>query len=182
MMMTRWMLFRFALLAAAFGAMAAFAGDQPSYTPARTLRQRTAANRSDGVTGFTLSRIAAKAMERRLVSRDAFVGADGVTNVVTTYSQNGALFSVTNALRPVATYATPRRWSKLRLIVAAKAAGRWDALKAGIKAADLEDEWLACQYVEDGDPSFVAATNAVVAAGIATAEEIAAFLEGARDN
>lgn len=181
MTMTRWMVFRIAPLAAAFGAMAAFAGDRPSYAPARTLRQRTAEGRSGGVTGFTLSRLDALAKERRLVSRDAFVGADGVTNVVTTYRQNGALLSVTNALRPVATYATPRRWSKLRLIVAAKAAGRWDELKAGIKAAGLEDEWLACQYVEDGDPAFVSATNAVVAAGIATAEEISAFLAGAAE-
>ena len=62
------------------------------------------------------------------------------------------------------------------------AAGKWDALKAGIAAADLEDEWNACQYIEDGDPSFMASTNKVVADGIATAEEIAAFLKQAIDN
>ena len=115
---------------------------------------------------------------RRIVSTDT-VTIPG--SVITHYRQGTTEWATTNALRVV--NVTPvHRYSKLKLIVAAKAAGRWDALKAGIKAADLEDEWLACQYVEDGDPSFVAATNAVVAAGIATAEEIAAFLEGARDN
>lgn len=44
------------------------------------------------------------------------------------------------------------------------------------------DEWNAFQYIEGGDPSFVSATNAVVAAGVATAEEIAASLKQAIDN
>ena len=70
----------------------------------------------------------------------------------------------------------------MKIVVTAKAAGKWDALKAGIAAADLADEWNACQYIEDEDPSFVAATNAVVVAGVATAEEIATFLEQAIDN
>lgn len=101
---------------------------------------------------------------------------------VYTYAQGGRVWSETNALKSVAFRAARNRYSKLRIVVTAKASGKWDALKAGIAAADLADEWAACQYVEDGDPSFVAATNAVVAAGVATAEEIAAFLEQAIDN
>ena len=101
---------------------------------------------------------------------------------VYTYAQGGRVWCETNALKAVAFRAARNRYSKLRIVVAAKAAGKWDALKAGIAAADLADEWNACQYIEDGDPSFVAATNAVVTAGIATAEEIAAFLEQAIDN
>lgn len=101
---------------------------------------------------------------------------------VYTYAQGGRVWSETNALKAVAFRAARNRYSKLKIVVAAKAAGKWDALKAGIAAADLADEWNACQYIEDGDPSFVAATNAVVAAGVATAEEIAAFLEQAIDN
>lgn len=102
--------------------------------------------------------------------------------VVYTYAQGARTWCETNDVKALTFRAARNRYSKLKVIVAAKAAGKWDALKAGIKAAGLEDEWLACQYVEDGDPAFVSATNAVVAAGIATAEEIAAFLEGARDN
>lgn len=131
--------------------------------------------------GFTLPRLEALAQARRLVARETVV-VGGVTNVVTTYRQRGELHSVTNPVKVVQTYAAKSRWSKLKIITAAKAAGKWDALKAGIKAAGLEDEWLACQYVEDGDPAFVGATNAVTAAGIATAEEIEAFLKGAVDN
>lgn len=103
-------------------------------------------------------------------------------SVVYTYAQGGSVWCETNALRAIEFRAARNRYSKLKIVVAAKAAGKWDALKAGIAAADLEDEWAACQYIEDGDASFVAATNAVVAAGIATAEEIAAFLRLAIDN
>lgn len=101
---------------------------------------------------------------------------------VYTYAQGGRSWCETNALKAVEFRAARNRYSKLKIVVAAKAAGKWNALKAGIAAADLADEWNACQYIEDGDPSFVAATNAVVAAGVATAEEIAAFLEQAIDN
>ena len=121
----------------------------------------------------------AVSLRRRLLGMDA----ESVPGkVVYSYAQGVRTWCETNELRALAFRAARNRYSKLRIIVAAKAAGRWDALKAGIRAAGIEDEWLACQYVEDGDPAFVAATNAVVAAGIATAEEIAAFLERAIDN
>ncbi len=103
-------------------------------------------------------------------------------SVVYTYAQGGNIWCETNALKAVEFKAARNRYSKLKIVVAAKADGKWDELKAGIAAADLEDEWNACQYIEDGDPSFVAATNKVVASGVATAEEIAAFLEKAIDN
>ena len=103
-------------------------------------------------------------------------------SVVYTYAQGGSVWCETNALKAIEFKTTRNRYSKLKIVVAAKDAGKWDALKAGIAAADLADEWNACQYIEDVDPSFVAATNKVVAAGIATAEEIAAFLKTAIDN
>lgn len=133
---------------------------------------------------------AATASARRMVPKTVYgrkriVGMDAQSvpgSVVYTYAQGGSLWCETNALKAVEFKAARNRYSKLRIVVTAKAAGKWDALKAGIAAADLADEWNACQYIEDGDPSFVAATNAVVAAGVATAEEIAAFLEQAIDN
>lgn len=122
---------------------------------------------------------------KTVYGRKRIVGMDAESvpgSVVYTYAQGGRVWCETNALKAVAFRAARNRYSKLRIVVAAKAAGKWGELKTGIAAADLEDEWNACQYIEDGDPSFVAATNAVVTAGIATAEEIAAFLEQAIDN
>ena len=103
-------------------------------------------------------------------------------SVVYTYAQGGSVWCETNALKAIEFKTTRNRYSKLKIVVAAKGAGKWDALKAGIAAADLEDEWNACQYIEDCDPAFVSATNAVVAAGVATTEEIASFLGNAIDN
>ena len=133
---------------------------------------------------------AATASARRMVPKTVYgrkriVGMDAQSvpgSVVYTYAQGGSVWCETNALKAVEFRAARNRYSKLKIVVEAKAAGKWDALKAGIAAADLADEWNACQYIEDGDPSFVAATNAVVASGVATAEEIAAFLEQAIDN
>lgn len=165
---------------------------------ARALNAKVAArNRAEAIarkaTGMTLNAPYGATFEaavRRMVpktiyGRKRIVGMDSESvpgSVVYTYAQGGRVWCETNALKAVEFKAARNRYSKLKIVVAAKAAGKWDELKAGIAAADLEDEWNACQYIEDGDPSFVAATNKVVAAGVATAEEIAAFLEKAIDN
>ena len=128
---------------------------------------------------------AGKMVPKAVSSRVRLLAMDAETvpgHCVYTYAQGAKTWCVTNELKAVEFKAVKNRYSKLKIVVAAKAAGKWDALKAGIAAAGLEDEWAACQYIEDGDPAFVSATNAVVAAGIATAEEIAAFLKLAIDN
>lgn len=53
------------------------------------------------------------------------------------------------------------------------------ALKKEVSSLDKRN---ACQYIEDVDPSFVTATNAVVAAGVPTAEETASFFKQVIDN
>ena len=68
------------------------------------------------------------------------------------------------------------RYSKLKLIVASKAAGKWEAFKAFIASAGYEDEWQACQFLSSGYEQFEQAKQAVIAAGIATAEEVEAIL------
>ena len=73
------------------------------------------------------------------------------------------------------------QYSKFEIVLAAKRAGKWDALKAWIDAAGYSDEWLAVEYLLDDDPQFAAITNAVVASGIATAAEVAAILLAAKD-
>ena len=73
------------------------------------------------------------------------------------------------------------RYSKLKLIVASKAAGKWDAFKAFIASAGYEDEWQACQFLSSGYAQFEQAKTAIIAAGIATAEEIEAILSASVD-
>ena len=73
------------------------------------------------------------------------------------------------------------RYSKLKLIVASKAAGKWDAFKAFIAQAGYEDEWQACQFLSSGYEQFENAKAAIIAAGIATAEEIEAILASSID-
>ena len=73
------------------------------------------------------------------------------------------------------------RYSKLKLIVAAKAAGKWEAFKAFIASAGYEDEWNAAQFLSSGYALFEQAKTAIIAAGIATAEEIDAILAASVD-
>ena len=153
-------------------------------------RTEAIARKATGITrnapdGAPFAAAVRRMVPKTVYGRKRIVGMDAESvpgSVVYTYAQGGSVWCETNALKAVEFKAARNRYSKLKIVVAAKAAGKWDELKAGIAAADLEDEWNACQYIEDGDPSFVAATNKVVVAGIATAEEIAAFLEQAIDN
>ena len=73
------------------------------------------------------------------------------------------------------------RYSKLKLIVASKAAGKWEAFKAFIASAGYEDEWQACQFLSSGYAQFEQAKTAIIAAGIATAEETDAILAASVD-
>ena len=73
------------------------------------------------------------------------------------------------------------RYSKLKLIVASKAAGKWEAFKAFISKAGYEDEWQACQFLSSGYEQFEQAKTAIIAAGIATAEEIEEILSASVD-
>ena len=73
------------------------------------------------------------------------------------------------------------RYSKLKLIVASKSAGKWDAFKAFIASAGYEDEWNAAQFLSSNYAQFEQAKTAIIAAGIATAEEIDAILAASVD-
>ena len=73
------------------------------------------------------------------------------------------------------------QYSKLGIITAAKAAGKWPAVKAWIASSGYEDEWAACSYLSDDYPQFAAITNAVVLSGVASSPEVAAILSAARD-
>lgn len=81
----------------------------------------------------------------------------------------------------LASVSSATQYSKLSIITSAKASGKWQTLKAFIASHDLEDEWQAASYISDDHPAFIAATNAVVLAGVATAGEISAFLNASRD-
>ena len=68
------------------------------------------------------------------------------------------------------------QYSKLSLITAAKQAGKWEAIKAFIERSGYAEEFAACAYLSDAYPQFPDITNAVVSAGLGTAEEITALL------
>ena len=72
-------------------------------------------------------------------------------------------------------------YSKLAIITAAKQAGKWQALKSWIAAADYEDEWLAAAYFSDEYPIFAQITNTVVTSGVATDAEVKAILAASKD-
>ena len=73
------------------------------------------------------------------------------------------------------------RYSKLKLIVASKAAGKWEAFKSFITSAGYEDEWNAAQFLSSNYAQFEQAKTAIIAAGIATSEEIEAILAASVD-
>lgn len=72
-------------------------------------------------------------------------------------------------------------YSKLGIVTAAKAAGKWEVVKKWIAENNLIDEWQAAAYFSDEYPLFANITNKVVKSGIATREEIDAFLVSAKD-
>lgn len=72
-------------------------------------------------------------------------------------------------------------YSKLGIVTAAKAAGKWEVAKAWIVAAGYADEWQAAAYFSDDYPLFAQITNQVVVSGLATDDEVRAFLAAARD-
>ena len=84
--------------------------------------------------------------------------------------------------RPIIPPAPPViRYSKLKLIVASKAAGKWEEFKAFIAQAGYEDEWNAAQFLSSNYAQFEQAKTAIIAAGVATAEEIEAILAASVD-
>lgn len=113
---------------------------------------------------------------KRVVAREV-VG----DTVLTTFAQGRKTWVETNVIQRVAQRIAPIKYSKLKLIEAAKAAGKWDAVKSAIQAMNLEDEWNACQFVTSDYPAYVAATNAVIVRGIASEAEVQAFMKMAED-
>ena len=116
-------------------------------------------------------------VRKRIVGRELI---DGGARVVYTYQQGAKTWSETNAVRRIASRPVVR-YSKLKLILAAKAAGKWADVKSFIEANDMLDEWNACQYLTSDYPAYIAATNAIVSAGVATDAEVKAFMKAAED-
>jgi hypothetical protein len=114
----------------------------------------------------------------RIVRQDASV--DG--RIITYYRQGDKLWVTTNIVKVINRDA-PRlvRYSKLKLITTAKSAGKWNELKSAIKEMDLEDEWLACQFISSDNPAYIAATNTVITKGIATEQAVKAFMAASED-
>jgi hypothetical protein len=123
---------------------------------------------------------------RYIKERTRIVAQDTKTipgKVITHYRKGKKSWATTNDIVVINRVVDrPVKYSKLKLINAAKAAGKWKDVKAAIQAMDLEDEWQACQFITSDYPAYVAATNAVVTQGIATEAEVKAFMKMAEDN
>ena len=122
---------------------------------------------------------------RYLTERTRIVAQDTATipgKVITHYRKGKKSWSTTNDIVVInRVVGRPVKYSKLKLIVAAKAAGKWQDVKAAITAMNLEDEWNACQFITSDYPAYVAATNTVITRGIATEAEVRAFMKQAED-
>lgn len=122
---------------------------------------------------------------RYIKERTRIVAQDAVTipgKVITHYRKGKKSWATTNVIAIINRVVDrPVKYSKLKLIVAAKAAGKWNEVKAAIQAMDLEDEWQACQFITSDYPAYIAATNAVIQRGIATEAEVKAFMAQAED-
>ena len=116
-------------------------------------------------------------IRKRVIGRELI---NSGAQVVYTYQQGAKTWSETNAVRRIASRPVVR-YSKLKLIVAAKAAGKWADVKSFIEANDMMDEWNACQFITSDYPAYIAATNAVVSLGVATDAEVKAFMKAAED-
>lgn len=123
---------------------------------------------------------------RYLTERTRIVAQDAKTipgKVITHFRKGKKSWATTNDIVVInRVIDRPIKYSKLKLINAAKAAGKWADVKAAIAAMDLEDEWQACQFITSNYPAYVAATNAVITRGIATEAEVKAFMRQAEDN
>ena len=73
------------------------------------------------------------------------------------------------------------QYSCLSIITEAKAIGKWDALKGWIDKAGLTDEWGKCSYIDDTYPQYAAITNALVASGVLSHEEVSGILKKSVD-
>lgn len=123
---------------------------------------------------------------RYIKERTRIVAQDAKTipgKVITHYRKGKQSWATTNIIAVInRVIDRPVKYSKLKLINAAKAAGKWDNVKAAIQAMDLEDEWQACQFITSDYPAYVAATNTVISMGIASEAEVKAFMKMAEDN
>lgn len=123
---------------------------------------------------------------RYIKERTRIVAQDTETipgKIITHFRKGKKSWATTNVIAVINRVVNrPVKYSKLKLINAAKAAGKWEDVKAAIQAMNLEDEWLACQFITSDYPAYVAATNAVITRGIATEAEVKAFMKMAEDN
>lgn len=90
--------------------------------------------------------------------------------------RDGVYYRVYDERPIVAPPAPVTRYSKLKLITAAKKRGKWADLKDFISQADMMDEWAACQYLADDYESFADIKAAAAMALHMTDEEVDAML------
>lgn len=131
---------------------------------------------------FTITRLEAKANERRIIARSVYVDPAGTTNSVTTYRQSGVEWSVTNKVKVFTGVIATKRYSRLSLYLACVKAGLWDRLETWLKSqnvngANAYTAFMLATEIREDDPIFIPMLeNASAALGVDEAT-IAALLK-----
>lgn len=101
--------------------------------------------------------------------------------VISTMRKGSRVWVETNKLAVINYRRAPRKYSKIRIIGNLKEIDKWADVKQFIQSADLWDEWVACQYIQDDYPAFIAATNSAVLMGLGTDQQIKDILKNSED-
>lgn len=127
---------------------------------------------ASAIDGFTITRLEAKANERRIVAKFVFVDASGVTNSVTTYRQSGVEWSVTNKVKFFTGVIATKRYSRLSIYLACVKAGLWEKLETWLKSQSVDGAnayiaFMLATEIREDDPIFVPMLeNAATALGV----------------
>ena len=98
------------------------------------------------------------------------------TNIISVVRQGLTESVVTQAIRRISGRLPTNKYSRRKLVQGLKSAGKWPLVRSWLAESGWEDEWLVSTYLAADDPLFIAATNAVVAAGVLSASEVSGVL------
>lgn len=131
---------------------------------------------------FTITRLEAKANERRIVARSVYVDPAGTTNSVTTYRQSGVEWSVTNKVKVFTGVIATKRYSRLSLYLACVKAGLWEKLETWLKSqnvngANAYTAFMLATEIREDDPIFIPMLGSASAALGVDEATIAALLK-----
>ena len=103
------------------------------------------------------------------------------------YRQAGVDWYELKERREITGHVGPRRYSKLKLLYAAEAAGKSGQLKAALSAKETPngltywDLFMAAMYLREDDANLMEGLSLAVESGLCTQEQLDAILEASQD-